>query len=591
MAVGAERLDLVERRRPVVEVGVAGVGGRAVLDQVAAEEDLLLRQPGDGVALGVAAAELHQPDFELAEPDRHLALEGERRPGQAGDRLDGAEQAREALDLALHVGRAALDDQVARVLAGDDLARAVRARAEHAHRVVVAHDDVLDRLVGDFADVADDVLRHHRRRLGVDHHHRVVADDDAGVRIALGGVRVGVVGELGEGDLLVGEVGLGGECFAHGGVREGRPAAVKRDGSEARNDDTAPWNSSPASTTLRCEASAKTRSSAPAMRSAIAFAISGVAPASRAPAMTSVGSAHRRQAVEPVDVGDRVARGDVAGRVGAQQPRAQRGGDARDARRGSRRGGSARRRHRRRRPCRPARPPRCAPPTSAAPPPGSARRCWRARRRAAAPGGGRRGPGRPCRPSTGRSKATGPRPHSRIRRAASSTRSSIVYGPGRPRRAAVAALVVAQHGVRRRQARRELVPHVQVEAERVAEDDRPGPRPCTRDAQLRRAEGVVRRDARVGGERSRRRRTALGAQDLAGDLERGVGGRNAAVDRALHQRLLDLARAARRRGSRRGSAARTPPSAPAPSSCRARAGAASRGRGRGGPRCRARRSA
>ena len=73
----------------------------------------------------------------------------------------------------------------------------------------------------------------------------------------------------------------------------------------------------------------------------------------------------------------------------------------------------------------------------------------------------------------------------------------------------------------------------------MAEDDG-RPSALHRDAQLRRAEGVVRRDARIGGERSRRRRAPFGAQDLAGDLERGVGGRNAAVDRALQQRLLDL---------------------------------------------------
>jgi hypothetical protein len=46
---------------------------------------------------------------------------GQVRPGIVST---GAKEAREALDLALHVGRAALDDQVARVLAGDDLARA-----------------------------------------------------------------------------------------------------------------------------------------------------------------------------------------------------------------------------------------------------------------------------------------------------------------------------------------------------------------------------------------------------------------------------------------------------------------------------------
>ena len=58
----------------------------------------------------------------------------------------------------------------------DDVFGPVGAGAEHAHRVVVTEHDVLDRLVGDFADAADDVLRHRRRGLRVDHDHRVVAD-------------------------------------------------------------------------------------------------------------------------------------------------------------------------------------------------------------------------------------------------------------------------------------------------------------------------------------------------------------------------------------------------------------------------------
>jgi hypothetical protein len=52
--------------------------------------------------------------------------------------------------------------------------------------------------------------------LGVDHHHRIVADHDAGVRVAFGGVRIRVVGQLGEADLLFLKVGLRGESFAHG---------------------------------------------------------------------------------------------------------------------------------------------------------------------------------------------------------------------------------------------------------------------------------------------------------------------------------------------------------------------------------------
>jgi hypothetical protein len=163
----------------------------------------------------VAAAELHDLDLQLAHPQRHPLLEHDRRPGQARDRLDRAEQPREALDLALHVGFAALDDEVVGVAAGDHVLRLVAGGAEHAHRVVVGQRHVPDRLVGHRADVPDHVLRHHRGGLRVDHHHGVVADDDAGVRVALGRVRIGVIGELVEADPLLFQVGLGCELLFH----------------------------------------------------------------------------------------------------------------------------------------------------------------------------------------------------------------------------------------------------------------------------------------------------------------------------------------------------------------------------------------
>jgi hypothetical protein len=84
----------------------------------------------------------------------------------------------------------------------------------------VAQHHVFDRLVGHLADAADDVLRHHRRGLGVDDHHRVVADHDAGIRVALGGVGIGVIRQPGEADLLLFEVGLAGKGFG-GGVHVG----------------------------------------------------------------------------------------------------------------------------------------------------------------------------------------------------------------------------------------------------------------------------------------------------------------------------------------------------------------------------------
>ena len=143
------RRQVVERVGPVLEVGVAGIRCGVELDQVAREQDLLLGQPGDGVALGVAAAHLQQLHLELAEPDAHLSAERDGRPRHARRHaLDVAEQARETADLAGLVGLAALDDQVVGVAAGDDVLGLVARCTQHAHRVVVAEHDVLDRLVG-----------------------------------------------------------------------------------------------------------------------------------------------------------------------------------------------------------------------------------------------------------------------------------------------------------------------------------------------------------------------------------------------------------------------------------------------------------
>ena len=77
------------------------------------------------------------------------------------------------------------------------------------------HDDVFDRLVGDLADAANYILRHYRCGLRVDHHHAVVADDYPGVRVAFGGVGVGVLAQFVEADLFFLQVGLRGEFLLH----------------------------------------------------------------------------------------------------------------------------------------------------------------------------------------------------------------------------------------------------------------------------------------------------------------------------------------------------------------------------------------
>ena len=199
--------------RPVGQIRVAGVRRGTVLHQVAGEKYPLLWQPYHGVALGVPTAELHDLDLELAEPQRQVFFEHQRRPCQAGNRLDCTKKPRKPLDLAFHVGLAALDDQVIGIAAGDDVFGLVPGCAENPHRVVVREHDVFDRLARHLADAPNDVLGHDRCGLGIDHHHRVIADDDAGVRVAFRGEGIGVIGQLVEADRFFLEIGLRSELL------------------------------------------------------------------------------------------------------------------------------------------------------------------------------------------------------------------------------------------------------------------------------------------------------------------------------------------------------------------------------------------
>ena len=227
--LGTQRAQRFQRGWPLLELGITGVDAGVVLDQVAREQHFFFRYPGDGVAAGMARAgmpDLHphaaEVDHQLAghlAPDRVAAGDHHGRPGQAGHAFGVAEQARETLHLALHVFGAAFDDQFISPLAGDDFGRAfgdVGAGAQHAHRVVMREQHVLDRLVADLADARDQVLRHRRRGGCVADHDELVADDHAGIRVTLGGVSPAMRAELLERDFFVGEVGLRGKSFGHG---------------------------------------------------------------------------------------------------------------------------------------------------------------------------------------------------------------------------------------------------------------------------------------------------------------------------------------------------------------------------------------
>jgi hypothetical protein len=122
--------------------------------------------------------------------------------------VGGIEKARKALQLRLVVLRAALDDHLARGFAANDVLRLEARGAQHAHGMVMRQHHVLDRLVGDGADVLDDLVRHLGRRLRIDHQHCVVADHDPGIGIALGSEGVSMLRQAAEGDLLLRQIRL-----------------------------------------------------------------------------------------------------------------------------------------------------------------------------------------------------------------------------------------------------------------------------------------------------------------------------------------------------------------------------------------------
>src|SRR5690606_8973379 len=94
--LGAQRRQRIERGGPFLELGVARVDACVVLDEVAREADPLGRDPGDRVAARVSGPDVHDAYLEPAQEQRELALEYHRRPGEPWDRLDRAEQSREA---------------------------------------------------------------------------------------------------------------------------------------------------------------------------------------------------------------------------------------------------------------------------------------------------------------------------------------------------------------------------------------------------------------------------------------------------------------------------------------------------------------
>ena len=115
----------------------------------------------------------------------------------------------------LHILLAALRDQSARRVGGENLGALEGGGAERPRRVIMRQQHVFDRLVGDLGDARDQLAGHRRRRLRIDHHHAVVANDDAGVGIAFAGIGVEPWAQLVEGDFFVAEFLSRGKRLRH----------------------------------------------------------------------------------------------------------------------------------------------------------------------------------------------------------------------------------------------------------------------------------------------------------------------------------------------------------------------------------------
>ena len=160
----------------------------------------------DDIACRMGASQMHQVDPAVAQINRHRIAEGGCGPGQAGDAFMPFEQAREALELAVPVFLTAFHHHGAGHVRHQDLLRAESACAQNTYCVVVGQGHMRDRFVGDGTHAFDHLVCQTRSRLRLDNHHAVVTDDHTRVRVTLGGESIEPFANLGEADLLFGDM-------------------------------------------------------------------------------------------------------------------------------------------------------------------------------------------------------------------------------------------------------------------------------------------------------------------------------------------------------------------------------------------------
>ena len=167
---------------------ISGVHTRLVFDQVTAEQHFFFFHPSNRVTTCVTCAGVPDIHTDTTQIQTDSALSAglaitkhQGWPGQAGHAVRTPEQTWEPVHFTLHVFGTALDDQIVSAFAGNDLGRTfshIRTGTEHAHRVVVGEQHVLNRFVTDFANACNQVLRHQGCGGGVTHQNAFVANDD-----------------------------------------------------------------------------------------------------------------------------------------------------------------------------------------------------------------------------------------------------------------------------------------------------------------------------------------------------------------------------------------------------------------------------
>ena len=134
---------------------IAGIERRLRFDQIACKQRLRLRVPCNDIARRVTATAISQFDRAAiaAERYRKIRRESLRGPCQARDALWLFEKPRHASIFAIPVFSAALLDQCAGRLTGNDMRSRESARPQHPDCVIVSQDQITHGFISELAQL------------------------------------------------------------------------------------------------------------------------------------------------------------------------------------------------------------------------------------------------------------------------------------------------------------------------------------------------------------------------------------------------------------------------------------------------------